>query len=188
MKKAIAGILVILLTVGGTAGCTPKKAPQQQPKPEEPPKVTITIGEKQIEHEDAKIQWNYGFYDREDTFQTILKKKSEVELPDIEIGKTAVIDFGDTTPEQLEIRDFVLSNIDRSGKQVFFDRTLDVTVPFKQNSGKYTFTIGKNTSSAASSAENKKMIRGFRIIASWKVDSWGDNKCEYAFLVKTDAK
>lgn len=31
--------------------------------------------------------------------------------------------------------------------------------------------------------KNKTDIRGIRMIASW-----GENKCEYAFIIKTDAK
>jgi len=41
---------------------------------QEPPEISIHIGDKEIEYVSAKNKWNGSVYDREDTFITILKE------------------------------------------------------------------------------------------------------------------
>lgn len=155
------------------SGCTSPKSPQ------EPPKVTITIGEKEVEYVMAKNKWNNSIYDREDTFQTILKKGSKVETPYIEIGKTVVISFENYPPDQFTISDIL---IDESGNQMYSNKEV-VNIPVILKDGKCSFEIKKHFASALSSyhVENKIDVRGFRMIASW-----GENECEYAFIIKAD--
>ena len=61
---------------------------------------------------------------------------------------------------------------------------LSEDIPVELKDGKYSFEIKKNMASALSSTyvENKTDIRGFRVIASW-----GQNECENAFIMRTDA-
>ena len=148
--------------------------------PQEPPKLTITIGDKELEYVIAKNKWDGAIYDREDTFKSILKKDPGVEIQYIEIGKTAVIGFKNYPPSQFTISDIL---IDKNGNQIYSSKVI-ISIPVELKDGKCSFEIKKNWASALSSTyvENKIDIRGFRMIASW-----GENECEYAFIIKTDS-
>jgi hypothetical protein len=146
----------------------------------EPPKLTITIGDKQLDYIVAKNEWNGAKYDREDTFKTILKKVSISELPYIEIGNTVTISFKNNPPSKFNIMDIL---VDENGKQRDSNKEI-VTIPVKLKDGKVSFKIEKHLASDLSSyyIEGKTDIRGFRMIATW-----GENECEYAFIIRTDS-
>ena len=155
-------------------GCSTTKSTQ------EPPKLTITIGEMQLDYIVAKNKWNGAIYDREGTFQTILKKGSKIEIPYIEIGNTATISFTNNPPIKFTIKDIL---IDEHGNQRYSDKEI-INIPVELKDGKVSFNIKKHFASALSSyyVEGKTDIRGFRVIATW-----GENECEYAFIIRTDS-
>jgi hypothetical protein len=173
IKKIMVGIIVIVLTSIFMIGCNSLKSPQGLPK------LTITIEDKELEYVIAKNKWNNSIYDREDTFQTILKKGSKFEIPYIEIGKTVMINFQSYPPDKFTIADIL---IDENGKRMYSNKEV-INIPVKLKDGKCSFEIKKHFASALSSVyvENKVDVRGFRMIASW-----GDNECEYAFVIKAD--
>lgn len=153
--------------------CTLRKSPQ------EPPKITITIGNTEVDYVSLKNKWNGAIYDREDSFKTILKEGSGIEIPYIEIGKTAVINFKNYPPDKFTISDIL---IDKNGNQMYTNKEI-ISIPVKLKNGKCSFQIKKHFASALSSihVENKTDIRGFRMIATW-----GQNECEYAFIIRAD--
>lgn len=173
MKKTIIGIISTLFILILMLNCTPQKLPK------EPPKIAITIDNKELEYITAKNKWDGKIYDREDTFQTIIKK--DIEIPYIEIGKSVIIDFKNNPPDEFTISDIL---IDENGKRIYEDERLTTDIMVEVEDGKCSFEIKKNFASGLSSIyiENKKDIRGFRMIASWD-----KNECEYAFIIKTDA-
>ncbi len=71
--------------------------------------------------------------------------------------------------------------IDENGRQIYTDKEI-VNIPVQLINGKCSFEIEKHFASSLSSyyEPEKKDIRGFRMIASW-----GENECEYAFIIKT---
>jgi hypothetical protein len=174
MKKRVIKFICIVILSILAAGCEFQRVPQ------EPPDLTVTIGDKEVQYVCAKNKWNGAVYDREDTFKSILKKGSGNEIPFIEIGETAVIDFKKLPPDQFTIYDIL---VNEKGEQIYTDRER-VKIPVELKHGRCTFKIEKNLASGLSSfyVENKKDIRGFRMLASW-----GNNECEYAFVIKTDA-
>ena len=182
MKKLIVTITLALLMGVLMIGCTSTKSPQEPPKsPQEPPKLTITIGEKQLDYTIERNQWNDTEYDREeDTFKTILKKGSESEISYIEIGKTATISFTNNPPSKFTISDIL---IDENGNQRYTDKEI-INFPIELKGGKGSFEIKKHWASALSSyyVVGKTDIRGFRMTANW-----GENECEYAFIIRTDS-
>jgi hypothetical protein len=147
---------------------------------QEPPKLIITIGDKQLDYIVAKNKWNGGKYDREDTFKTILKKGSKSEISYIEIGNIATITFTNKFPKKFTIKDIL---IDENGNQSYSDKEIR-NIPVELKDGKVSFKIEKHFASALSSnyIEGKTDIRGFRMIATW-----GENECEYAFIIRTDS-
>lgn len=173
MKKIIITMMLILIATTVIIACTSQKSPK------EPPELSITIGDKELEYVVLKNKWDGAIYDREDTFKTILKEGSSVEIPYIEIGKTAVINFKNYPPHQFAIYDIL---IDKNGNQMYSNREI-ISIPVELKDGKCSFEIKKHFASGLSSTyvENKTDIRGFRMIASW-----GENECEYAFIIRTD--
>lgn len=172
MKKLIPAITLVLLTSILLIGCS-------STKPKEPPEITITIGEKQLDYIVAKNKWNGAVYDREDTFHTILKKGSESEIPYIEIGNTATISFSSNPPTKFIIMDIL---IDENGNPIYSYKEVN-NIPVELKDGKVSFEVNRHFASFLSSywEEGKTDIRGFRMIATW-----GENECEYAFIIKTD--
>ena len=147
--------------------------------PYEPPEITIIIEDKQIDYVVGKNQWNGAKYDREDTFTTLMKVYSVNELPYIEIGSTAIIKFTKYPPDKVTITDII---IDDSGMLIYSDKA-NINIPVEIINKVITFEIKKYSASALSSyyVEENIVLRGFRINATW-----GQNECEYAFIIKTD--
>lgn len=166
--------IFILIVVISTliSGCSSSEVPN------EPPEISITIGDNDIEYIIGKNKWDNAIYDREDTFHTMLKGESVIEIPFIEIGETAKIDFMNYTPDDLILYDIL---INENGEQIYTDREV-TTVPIEMNNGVGSFEIKKHMASYLSSTyvEGKTDIRGFRIIATW-----GKNECEYGFIIRT---
>jgi len=173
MKKVIMGIMFILLTATLIIVYTSKKISK------DPPELEITIGDKKIEYITSKNQWDGTIYDRSCALKTIMKEDSNIETPYIEIGKTAMISFKNNPPSKFTISDIL---IDENGKQMYSDKVI-INIPVELKDGKCSFEIKKHFASALSSVyvENKIDYRGFKMIASW-----GENECEYAFIIRTD--
>ena len=146
---------------------------------QEPPEVTINIGDKQLDYVVAKNQWNGAIYNRVDTFKTLMKNYSASELPYIKIGSTAIIKFTKNPPGKVTISDIL---IDDNGNQMYSEKQI-VNILVELKNGKTSFEVKKHSASGLSSyfVEDKTDIRGFRIIATW-----GQNECEYAFIISTD--
>lgn len=171
-KKILLFILFLLLIIMSTlipAGCSSNFI-------QEPPEISIVIGGKQIEYVSAKNKWDGNVYDREDTFITILKGQKDI--PIFENGSIAEITFKNNPPNKFTVSDIL---INEEGKQIYTNKEIK-NIPVELKNGKCTFEIEYNLASALSSSyePNKKDIRGFRMIAYW-----GENECEYAFVIKT---
>ena len=168
MKKFIFLIVLIMVLTFFIAGCTSTV--------EEPPAISVSIDNKEIEYVSAKNKWNGSVYDREDTFVTILKE--EKDIPIFINGSIAEITFKSNPPDEFKIMDIL---IDEKGRQIYTDKEI-INIPVELNNGKCSFEIEKHLASFLSSyyEPEKKDIRGFRMIASW-----GENECEYAFIIKT---
>ena len=174
MNRLIVIITLVLLMSIMMIGCSTTKPPQ------EPPKLTITIGEKQLDYIVGKNIWNGSIYDREGTFQTILRKGSKIEIPYIEIGDTVTISFTNNPPSKFTISDIL---IDETGNYRYSEKEI-INIPVELKDGKGSFEIKKHLAAGLSSyyVEGKTDLRGFRMIATW-----GENECEYGFIIRTDS-
>ncbi len=169
MAKKLLLFTLFLLLIIILAGCSSNFM-------REPPEISIVVGGKQIEYVSAKNKWDGNVYDREDTFVTILKEPKDI--PIFENGSIAEITFKNNPPDELAVSDIL---IDEKGRQIYTDKEIK-NIPVELKNGKCTFEIEYHLASALSSyyEPNKKDIRGFRMIARW-----GENECEYAFVIKT---
>ena len=178
MKKTIFLTVLIIVLTFFIAGCSAIKEPVDisTSTNAEPPDILISIDNKEIEYVSAKNKWDGSVYDREDTFVTILKEKRDI--PIIKNGSIAEITFKSNPPDEFKIMDIL---IDEEGRQIYADKEI-INIPVELIGGKCSFEIEKHLASSLSSyyEPEKKDIRGFRMIASW-----GENECEYAFVIKT---
>ncbi len=172
MRKKVFLLTSMLIFALMLAGCSLNSM-------QEPPEISIHIGDKEIEYVSAKNKWNGNIYDREDTFITILKEQNEI--PVFENGSVAEIIFTNNPPDEFIVMDML---INEDGNQIYTDKEIK-NIPFESNDGKYSFGIDYHFASSLSSfyEPEKTDIRGFRMIASW-----GEDECEYAFVIKTYTK
>lgn len=145
-----------------------------------PPKVIVKVNDNVIDAEIGINQWNGVKYDREDTFKAIMNKKAD--LVYVQLGKTISIEFKDNPPDKFTVYDQLL---DEKGENKYSDKVTE-TVSLSWKDGKYWFDLKPHVTSALSSNfqdyDTGNTIRGFRIVSNW-----GENECEYAFIIRTDA-
>ncbi len=170
IKRLILIFTLSVLLIGVMSGCSSSGNMQ------EPPELSISVGDKQLDYVAAKNKWNGSIYDREDTFISIVKEQNEI--PVFENGSIVEISFKSNPPDKFTVSDIL---IDENGRQIYTDKEIK-NIPVELNNSKCSFEITPHFASALSSyyEPNKKEIRGFRMIASW-----GENECEYAFIIKT---
>ena len=178
MKKTILLVVMILTLTNFIVGCSAVKEPLNisTSANNEPPDISVFINNREIKYVCAKNKWDGTAFDREDTFVTVLKE--QMDIPIFVNGSIAEITFKDNPPEEFKIMDIL---INEEGRQIYTDREI-INVPVELINGKCSFKIEKHFASLLSSyyEPEKKDIRGFRMIASW-----GENECEYAFIIKT---
>ncbi|MEK4509024.1 hypothetical protein [Paenibacillus sp. FSL K6-2524] len=173
MKNLVlSSLLVVFITL--LSGCNNKL--------EEPPEIVITTGDTEIEYVVGLNQWNGAKYDREGTFQTIMREKSASELPYIKKNAEFHIEFKGAAPDSIEMLDYVL---DASGDIKYTEKEIKV-VPFELENKKGSFVLDTNLATGLSSNsadyEPGASIRGFQLNCTW-----GENESEYAFIIRSDA-
>jgi hypothetical protein len=171
MKRVAACFLVSLLLLSGCAN-----------KAEGPPEITVKAGSAVIPSTVGVNKWNGGVVDREDSFIALMKNKALEDLPYIKIGETFSIEIKGNSPDSAVLKDYVLN---ANGGKKFSEETIaEIPVEFKNE--KSEFVLEKNMASMLSSnSEDYKpgnSIRGFSLTCTW-----GNNECEYAFIIRSDA-
>lgn len=151
-----------------------------------PPKIVVTVNGKVIDYVVGINEWDGAVYDRLDTFHTIMKVDSGIEIPYVKLGKLGKlvkIEFMETAPANTKLYDALLK---RDGSNKYADR-VTIDVPVKFVNGKFSFNLEPQMASKLSSNSadylDGNTLRGFRLICTW-----GKNKCEYAFVISTDAQ
>lgn len=90
-----------------------------------------------------------------------------------------MIDFKKCPPDKLTISDVLLN---KDGNKMYPSIEI-ISIPAELKNGKCSFEINKNMETLLNSnwEPNKTYNRGFRMTATW-----GENECEYAFMIRTD--
>ena len=173
MKKRFF-LAAIVLLVALFAGCSAKLSG--------PPQIVITVGKVNVDSVVGLIRWNASVYNREDTYRAIMKGKTRTELPYIQLNEEIQIDFKGAAPDTVELRDYIL-NADGSIK--YTEKEINI-IPIKFKDKQCSFTLAPNPaaflSSDTSDYEPGATIRLFRLTCKW-----GENECEYAFIIRSDA-
>lgn len=173
MKRYFLLLLLIVLTF---TACSSNIAQT------EPPEILIKVGNKEMGYVVGLNQWDGAIYDREDTFHTIMKEGSDIEVPYARLGESIEIEFKGATPDKYELRDHIL----RENGSIKYTEKEVVKIPIELVNGKASFELDVHWSAFLSSSskdyELGGVLRGFRLICSW-----GENECEYGFVIRTDA-
>ena len=145
----------------------------------EPPKITITAAGTEIDYTVGLNRWNNTFYDREGTFQTIMKGKAKTDLPYVKLNTELHIEFKGTTPDSVKLEDHIL-NADGNMK---YKEIQTIPIEFKNDKGSFILVSNPAAllSSDSSDYEPGASIRGFRLICKWD-----ENECEYAFIIRSN--
>ncbi len=172
MKKLLIAILIVVSIV----------LIYNSQKMTEPPEILIYADDIQVGHVVGLNKWNRAVYDRENTFETIMKEESKIEVPYIKLGTIIEIEIKGRVPDTVELRDYVLNE---SGVIKYTSREV-IIIPFTFYNRKGAFMLEMNPAVFLSfNSEDYlpgKTMRGFRLICSW-----GGNQCEYGFIIRTDA-
>ena len=181
MKKAIImglGIVLIVVIVIIVQGKTTNKNDNS---------VEESIEEVSILTEDSNVTVKSKTLeetiDDEDTelFQLIMED-SNSEIPYIHIGEVVEIKFNNKIPETYELKDCLL----RENGKILYDSRLIETINVEKKDDDYYFILDMNyaviLSSDSRSYEPGQTLRGLKLICDY-----GDEKKEYAFIIRTDA-
>lgn len=177
MKNYRVFILYLLLIAFTFVACINSKVMNK------PPELSVTTGDKKIGYVVGLNRWNDVSYNSENPFHTIMKKDSGIEVPYIKLGEAFQINFKGNAPDSFELKDYLLKengDAKYTGKEV-------KKIPVSLTVGKGTFKLEPNGAELLSSDsrdyEPGKTIRGFKLICRF-----GNNECEYGFIIRTDAK
>ena len=146
--------------------------------PTEPPVITITNANMQLDYIMAKKVWRDEVYGGEDPFKAMLLNVSLDKIRYLEIGSTIKLNFMNRPPCKISVSDILL---DKTGKLVISENAL-LDDRFSSSSEIYSFVVSQNLASEISSyyEKNENIIRGLRVTATW-----GLKQCEYDFVIKT---
>ncbi len=165
--KRIAFMIAMLLSCILLFGCKGEIS--------EPPEIKVTCEETEIPWVVGLNKWGGSAYDREDTFHTIMKSKTEILY--IKQEKEIQIEFFGSMPDSTKLEDFILNS---DGNKKFNETVKPETIPIKFSDKKGKFILSQNYASMLSS--NSAFVRGFRLNCKW-----GEDECEYAFIIRSDA-
>ena len=168
-------VVILVVAIGLITSCSVKT---KLKSPNVPPKVSITSNNIEIPYVIGKNIWNGAIYDREDNLQFIMKDNTEETLKYIPIGQEIEIVFEGFYPDSVELVDQV---IDNSRNEIFSNSSKDISINF--DNGKGSFKLDNHYATLLSSNSKtfeKGILRGFRLTCKW-----GENECEYSFVIKT---
>lgn len=173
--------LLILALILFVCGSLPARSAAEVGLMPEPPAIQVTANGTDIPTAVGLNIWNGAIYDRIGTFQMIAHAHSE--FPYIALGTQIEIRLDGEMPDQYELCDYVLT-ADGSFKYETYV-SLD-PIPFELADGAGSFKLPGNVmtmlSSNSADYEQGASIRGFMLTCFW-----GENSCEYGFMLRTDA-
>ncbi len=175
MKKAMVLGLVLALT-GAISGMA-----MAMPMDTQPPVFTVMAGGEALPSTVGLNRWNGAMVKRADTLEALAAEGGA--LPYVALGTEITFDFGGATPDSMEMTGYVLN---RDGTQKYWldDPRSEVTPVFENGAGTFQFTGNFLTLLSSDSADygQGQSMQGFKLTCNW-----GENQCEYAFMLRTDA-
>ena len=149
--------------------------------PAEQPQIVVCAGAIALATETGLNVWNGAEYDRMDTFQILAQQKGE--WPRIPLGTNITMKIEGAQPDAYRLIDYVITE---DGEYKYHSDVEPEPIALSYDGEAYHFDLPENWtvgfSSNSEDYEPGRTIRGFRFECSW-----GENACEYAFILRTDA-
>ena len=105
------------------------------------------------------------------------------ELPYIKNGETITIKFNGHVPNSVTLTEYILN---KNGERKYTSDGMVYDINFGIFNHAANFTIKKNYATALSSSTLDYMrgntIKGYKLVCAW-----GNNECEYSFIIRGDA-
>ena len=193
MKERIKNVLnfkkrsriVIITAIALVAVLTTGFAVSRAGAPVEPPEITVKSGDAEIFWTVGKNKWDGNIYDRADNFQSQQERILNRAMPYVKNGEKISISFGNTKPDSVELSEIIL-NERGEPKWRTGEHPMEYNVSVAPLSGKCSFIVKQNFATAFSSFSGDyapgNTIKGYKMVCRW-----GDNECEYAFVILGDA-
>lgn len=191
MKERIKNVLnfkkhsrvIIVAAVALVAVLSAGFAVSRSISPKEPPTITIQHDGTEINWIVGKNKWNGNIYDREDNFKLIMSNTTTGELPYIKNGENIMIQLDGHVPDSVTLSEYIL----RENGDVKYNMAgmpYDVHFGILNHTGTFTLTPNYTTSLSSYSGDYApgNTIKGYRLVCTW-----GENECEYGFVIKGDA-
>jgi hypothetical protein len=180
-RVAVILSVVLVLVVSGTAIAL---GAGRADTPGEPPAITVKSGQYSIDWTVGKNKWNGAVYDRLDVFQDLMPRyRSVSNLPYVKNGELITIAINGTVPDSVTLTEHILSS-NGNRKYNIDGMTYDVSFGILNRVGTFTLTPNYATglSSFSGDYEPGNTIKGYSLICTW-----GNNECEYGFIIRGDA-
>lgn len=175
----------LILLVSSLSACNREK---EKEVPTEIPALTVTVagldtGEIPVTAEPN--QWNGAQFDRVDTLSSYREAHWEgaEALPLVPLGSTIQLEWAGTPPDEVVLYDYLL---DENGYQKYTSKETLLTDVELGEDGIGRFILGEHYAVYLSSNSADYLpgatLRGYLLVCTW-----GENQCEYAFALRSDA-
>ena len=159
--------------------------------PNEPPNALVQSGDKTIEWAVGKNKWEGFICDRSDNFQSLMDGKTIEDLEYVKDGEQVSFKLAGVAPDKMTLTEYLLvENGNEKYNLVCMEYDLHYNAfnarfnPFGPSG--FMFTVKPNVATVLSSSsedyEPGNTIKGYRLVCTW-----GDNECEYSFIIRGDA-
>ena len=170
MKKAMSLILILAVALV-CAGCSGTN---------EAPRFAARAGDINIPTAFGYNEWDGAIYDREDLCVQLVKE--DTDFPYVSLGETITLSLDGAQPDSCVMQDYIVGE---DGRNLYTEKEI-TTSDLSFKNGQYQFVLEENPaahlSSDSEAYETGGIMRGFKLTCTF-----GENECEYAFIIRTDA-
>ncbi|MDF1618635.1 hypothetical protein [Petrocella sp. FN5] len=148
-----------------------------------PPEIRISTESDHIDYSVGLNYWDNAVYDRIDNFDAIMDSEMASQIQYVALGEVIEITFEkNQVPDEVRLYDYVL---DEKGRPKYSSKEiLQREIAIEDGTGSFILEGHMATMLSSSSDDylSGKSIRGFKLICRW-----GEDECEYGFIIKSDA-
>ena len=176
MKKVALLIAILAFTFLAFSGCKAQE-------PEAFPAIKVSSGGVEISTVIGKNRLNGAVYDREPTLRHLMSRCAPSDLVHVQNGETIAITFEGTAPDTATLTEHI---INADGSMKYESEYSGTVIDIVFTDGKGSFTLEPNFATVLSSDGADyapgATLKGYRLTCDF-----GDDQCEYAFAIRSDA-
>lgn len=181
MQKIIWVLVLIFILAGCNLGDT-GSSQSSGGQPKTPPELTFMYLDISIEPVLGMKQWHGAKVDRQDTLVAFMDKHLLEDMLYVKNGESIEIQVGGSLPDEMSLMEVIVGEDGRALYTYREDKLLPIEVTDEVASFRIEENMAAMLSSQTSTYEPGGLLRGYQLTCSW-----GDNACEYGFVVRSDA-